>query len=240
MSLASQLRGERVDSEGMTIHDRIEMLEALNATLVRHLHTAGWQRQEEEEEVARPRTELVGSWWELEGWRDAPVTDASIHGEGEDVHVSRCAGSGASMQLVNLMGECKFVCVEDCQCLHLTVEMISKAMLVLRCTKCILVIGGRVPSVTLRDCISVEVVIGDSSCVGGIETVGCHGIVITTVPQANHSMLTVQQLHDSMNKNSVAVPERLTTSLVNGNMLTTCSANRGQSNSAHHKMAHIR
>ena len=106
------------------------------------------------------------------------------------------------MQVVTIKGESKFLCAEDCTGMHLAVEMATMAVLVLRCTKCILVIGGIVPSVTLRDCINVEIIIGDCSVLAGIETVGCHGIVVTAVPLGLHQFLTPQQLETSLQKTS--------------------------------------
>jgi len=116
--------------------------------------------------------------------------------------VIRVTSNGANMQSVSIEGEAKFVCVEECNRVALSVELATKAILLLHCTQCILFIGGSVPNMTLRDCINVEIVMGDSSAAGEIETIGCYGITVTTIPQGTHTYLKPSQLQEATSRNS--------------------------------------
>lgn len=106
------------------------------------------------------------------------------------------------MQHVMVNGEAKFICMEECTRVALAVELATKAILVLQCTQCVLYIGGSVPNLTLRDCVNVEIVIGDASDAGDIETISCYGITVTTIPQGTHTFLKPSQLQASTYKNS--------------------------------------
>mmetsp|Transcript_29357 Transcript_29357/g.67279 ORF Transcript_29357/g.67279 Transcript_29357/m.67279 type:complete len:308 (+) Transcript_29357:112-1035(+) len=225
MEQFAQMRHKHEDEDYVGTHMPIREYQMLKKKLLaekdeaehalRMRHTQLLELGDPDEEPVT-RTEFCDGAWVLENYKDVPEEGMEIAVKiGQDLSMLCCEGSQQHLSKFRIRGTPRKLLIGNCCKIEIAVDACIVEIVMEECKGVTLIIGGEPPSIKLKDCVGIGILLTHTLMDGDIQMERCAGVVLSSSLEKDMCLTSVEDIRNQKVLLSAETPPFLVTTIHN-------------------------